>query len=214
MTNRLEELFRLIEPCTVFADIGCDHGYITQAVINNGLAKKVYASDVSYPSLCKAKSLIGEENQGMVSFYHTDGFSNLPLDIDTAFIAGMGGEEICIILKNAKALPKTLILQPMKNADKVRRLIIELGYFVQNDYMFYAENKFYEVIKCTINGQISHYSEDDYLFGRDNLITKNPAFVDFLTRRIEMLTGILDDLSEEKKTAVQGEIEKLQGVLC
>lgn len=214
MTNRLEELFRLIEPCTVFADIGCDHGYITDAVIKNGLAKRVYASDVSYPSLCKAKSLIGEENLDMVSFYHTDGFNNLPLDIDTAFIAGMGGEEICLILKQAKVLPKTLILQPMKNADKVRRLVVELGYFVQNDYTFFAEDKFYEVIKCTLNGRKSSYEENDYLFGRDNLLTKSPAFTAFITRRIEMLTGILGNLSAEKKADVQKEIEKLQGLIC
>ena len=213
MTKRLQELFGLIDPCAVFADIGCDHGYITQAVISSRLAKRAYATDVSMPSLNKAKELLSLELD-KVSFYHTDGFNNLPQDIDTALIAGMGGEEICNILNNANVLPKTLILQPMKNADKVRRLVIGLGYYIEKDYMFFAENKFYEVIKCVNNGLISPYLEDDYTFGRDNLITKNEAFKLYITRRIEMLKGVIDNLSEDKKKEIKLEIEKLQGLIC
>ncbi len=213
MTKRLQELFNLIDPCSVFADIGCDHGYITQAVLNGRLAKKVYATDVSLQSLNKAKELFGEDNDN-VSFFHTDGFDNLPNDIDTALIAGMGGEEICAILKKANVLPKTLILQPMKNSEKLRRLVIDLGYFIKNDYMFFDGDKFYEVIKCVNNGIIDHYSENDYVFGRDNLIAKSKDFRLYLTRRMETLSGVLDNLSEEKKEEMISEIKKLQDLLC
>lgn len=214
MTKRLQELFSLIDSCSVFADIGCDHGYITQAVVNSGIAKKVYATDVSLQSLNKAKELLGKDDANNVNFYHTDGFDNLPNDIDTALIAGMGGEEICGILKKAKVLPKTLILQPMKNSEKLRRLVVELGFSIQSDYMFFDGDKFYEVIKCVNNGVIDRYSEDEFTFGRDNLREKSKDFKLYLTRRIEMLSSVLDNLSEDKKRQMILEIQKLQDYLC
>ncbi len=214
MTKRLQQLFNLIDPCSVFADIGCDHGYITQAVIYSGRAKKVYATDVSLQSLSKAKELFCESDADKVSFFHTDGFDNLPNDIDTALIAGMGGEEICSILNKAKVLPKTLILQPMKNAEKVRRLVVELKYSIQNDYMFFDGDKFYEVVKCINNGVIDHYSENEFVFGRDNLVTKSKDFKLYIARRIEMLSSVLDNLSEEKKKHIISEIKKLQDLIC
>ena len=212
MTKRLQQLYNLIDTCAVFADIGSDHGYITEAVLNGRKAKKVYATDVSIQSLAKAKELLYENEN--VSFYHTDGFDNLPNDIDTALIAGMGGEEICAILKKAKILPKSLIQQPMKNAEKVRRLVIEMGYFIQKDYMFYDDDKFYEVIKCVDNGVIDHYSEIEYAFGRDNLTEKSDDFKLYITRRIDVLSSVLDNLSEDKKIQKNLEIKKLKELIC
>lgn len=45
----------LVPECEVFADIGCDHGILSEYIISSGKAKKVLASDISENSLAKAK---------------------------------------------------------------------------------------------------------------------------------------------------------------
>ncbi|MBQ4098436.1 MAG: SAM-dependent methyltransferase, partial [Clostridia bacterium] len=36
MNRRLEEIFSVIPKCEVFADIGCDHGLMTKAMLVSG----------------------------------------------------------------------------------------------------------------------------------------------------------------------------------
>ena len=47
MTERLAYICRHIPRARVFADIGCDHGYCTQYVLERGLCERAYVSDVS-----------------------------------------------------------------------------------------------------------------------------------------------------------------------
>ena len=55
----------------------------------------------------KAEQLLAPYiEQGRAVSVVADGFNGLP-DSDVGLVAGMGGEEICSILKNAKSLPKT-----------------------------------------------------------------------------------------------------------
>ena len=46
MTKRLQLLFDEIENCEVFADVGCDHGYIAEAVLKSCKSEKVIISDI------------------------------------------------------------------------------------------------------------------------------------------------------------------------
>ena len=142
MTKRLETLFSLVEPCRVFADIGCDHGMISREVLSRNVAEKVYAADISAPSLKKAVGLIGGDFDGRFFAFVSDGFDKLPDDIDCALIAGLGGEETVHILSAKKKLPDTLVLQPMKNAEKVRRKVVALGYGIDKDFTFFASDKY------------------------------------------------------------------------
>ncbi|MBQ9781981.1 MAG: SAM-dependent methyltransferase, partial [Clostridia bacterium] len=119
MTKRLNELFSLIKSCDLFADVGCDHGFISQMVLDFGKAKKVIISDVSKKSLQKAEHLLKDYGNRVQSFV-SDGFNGYDQIPDQAIIAGMGGEEIIKILQASKFLPNRLILNPMKNSDKVR----------------------------------------------------------------------------------------------
>ena len=100
MTDRLNKIFSLIPNCKVFADVGCDHGYLSKAVLDGKKAQKVYFSDLSKNCLDKAKRLLFDyEQKGEAIGVVSNGFENLEGDIDCALVAGMGGEEILLILK-------------------------------------------------------------------------------------------------------------------
>ena len=58
MTDRLKRIFEEIPPCSSFADVGCDHGYIAEKMLESGKCNHVIISDISAPSLKKAEKLL------------------------------------------------------------------------------------------------------------------------------------------------------------
>ena len=176
MTDRIKEIFSLIPTCESFADIGCDHGYLSNEVIKSGKAKKVVFSDISAKCLSKAQELLAPfVNKGVAEGFVTSGFEGLPLT-DCALIAGMGGEEIISIINKACFLPNCLILQPMKNSDKVRLTLVGKGFKIIKDYTFFADGKFYDII-LSVKGE-DFLTDDEIFFGRTNLLEKPNAFID------------------------------------
>lgn len=208
--KRLKIIFSELSCCEKFADVGCDHGYIAEEMLLSGKAKYIVASDISAPSLDKArdrlKGYIPEKAECTVS----DGLKNIPVDCDLVLIAGMGGEEIIKIIKEAPFLPQKLVLQPMKNADKVRKAALSMGYAIKKDYLF-RDKKFYDLI--SLEKGTDNLTEDEMLFGRDNLKTNGKDFKSYLEREIKKYEGVLSgELSEETKKQVKAKIEKLKEI--
>ncbi len=209
MTKRLNEIYSLITNCNVFADVGCDHGFISQLVLQNQKANKVIISDVSKKSLKKAETLLKDYNDKVVSIV-SDGFNNYNINPNQVVIAGMGGEEIIKILQATNFIFERLILNPMKNVDKVRKFLHEKGYKIVKDYTIF-DGKFYDLIACE-RGSDS-YTELEYAFGRDNLIEKSSDFIkklnfyknyyqtaidngandEFLKQKLAQIKGILNE---------------------
>ncbi len=212
MDGRLQVLFGLVGTGEIFADIGCDHGKISKAVLDSGKFNRVIISDISAPSLKKAQKLL-ESYGDKVTAIVSDGFENFTETPSEAIIAGMGGEEIVKIISSAKVLPNSLILAPQKNNDKVRRKIISLGYKILKDFTFYSHGKFYDVIKA-IKG-IDFYTEDEYLFGRDNLRDKTSGFIKKLNFEKNIYLKVIEDktASQTAKDTARGKLEKIKEVL-
>lgn len=181
-SKRLQTLCGELHPCSVFADVGCDHGYMAQYMLENSLCDRAYISDISEPSLEKARRLLSEYIQeGRVQSFCCAGLEQVPRDAQQVLIAGMGGEEIVGILKTG-FLPPRLVLQPMKNSEKVRRFLLESGYPIVRDYTF-SDGKFYDVI-CAEQGQTPReYGSLALEFGYDNLFAPGVDFLEYL--RIE-----------------------------
>ena len=212
MTDRLTEIFSLIPKCESFADIGCDHGYVSYAMLKAKKAKKVIFSDVSAKCLKKAQDLLepfckSGKAEGIVS----DGFSKLP-KVEVALIAGMGGEEIVSIIKNAPHLPSTFILQPMKNSEKVRAILVKSGYKIEKDYTFYSDKKYYDLILAR-EGEDS-LTEDELYFGKTNLIEKPQAFIEKWQGKKEEIKRYLSEktLGEKSKNELLLELERIEKI--
>ena len=210
MTERLQIIFNEIPNCEVFADIGCDHGYIANAMMRSGKAQKVIISDISAKCLLKAEQLLGQFiKDGKAQSVVSNGFEKVGY-CDVALIAGMGGEEICDIITNAKNLPDKLVLQPMKNPDKVRVLAVNSGYKIQKDYTFKSSGKFYDLIILE-KGKDS-LTDEEIEFGRDNIKTKGQAFKELLAQKISRINSYLEckNLSDEDRQSMVKNKEKLE----
>ncbi len=212
MNTRLNEIFSLIPSCTCFADIGCDHGYLSNAIIRSGRAKKVIFSDISAKCLKKAEDLLAPfVERGVAEGIVSNGFEKLP-PVDCALIAGMGGEEIISIINGAKSLPEALVLQPMKNSEKVRVLLVSKGYKIVKDYTFFSEGKFYDVISAE-KGE-DFLTEEEIYFGRTNLLVRPSAFLDKWNAKKQEIIRYLSEqnLGEKSRTELLAELKRIEKI--
>ena len=201
LTKRLETIVSELYKVKVFADIGCDHGYVAEAMLKSGKCDQAIITDVSAACLKKAEDLLKADFKGRYISVVADGFNGVPPS-DEALIAGMGGELIISILKSADALPNILALQPMKNTDKVRSFLIKSGYKLIKDYLFKAEGKFYDFILAVKGEEEKPYTEKEIRFGRGNLSGKCEDFKEYILLKRRSLENALKAAGEENASEI------------
>lgn len=181
-----------LDDCETLADVGCDHGYCTLNAFKSGKCKCAVIADVSAKCLAKAETLLsGYISAGKCKSVCCDGLKDIPRDIGQVLIAGMGGEEIIKILSEG-FIPEKFVLQPMKNAEKLRAYLIKNGCKITRDDIFSDGKFFYFVIKGGRSDDFTeNYSELQLRFGRDSL--NNPLIKSYaeaeLTKRKSHLAG-------------------------
>lgn len=184
--GRIEEICARLNRCLTFADVGCDHGYCTKYMLDNGLCDTAYISDISSKSLSKAERLLPEYiSCGKCISVCCDGLQGFKTLPEQVLIAGLGGEEIIKIL--SVGIPKKFVFQPMKNAPQLRVFLISNGCKILNDDIF-EDGKYYFIIKGENYGG-DKYSAMELEFGRDSF--KNPVFAGYLKEELAKFQGYL-----------------------
>lgn len=182
-TKRIRLLCEQLAESETFADVGCDHGYCTQYMLEKGLCRRAVISDISAGSLAKAEKLLaGYIAEGWVTPVCCAGLSEIPRDTEQVLIAGMGGEEILGILRQG-FFPPALVLQPMRHTSKVRAYLLENGYAIVRDHTFF-DGKFYDILRAEQpsyrGAAVREYGARELEFGYDNIRSPSPDFLRFL----------------------------------
>lgn len=210
MNERLNFIFDEIPACETFADIACDHGYIADAMLKADKCKKAFVADISDRSLMKAQKLLKDFiDAGKCESFVSDGFKNVP-QADVALIAGIGGILTIEILTAAAVLPDTLVLQPMKHCEKVRRAVVSMGYFIKKDFTFKAEGQFYDLI-VAVKGK-DFLTEEEAEFGRTNVEEYPAAFREKMACEIAKINEYCsrDGIGEKTKARLLKDAERLK----
>lgn len=211
LTKRLAAVCGELEKCDTFADVGCDHGYCTLYMLEKGLCRTAQISDISAKSLKKAQALLSAYiAEGRVCPVVCDGLAGVDRGTEQVLIAGMGGEEIVKILSDG-FLPPKLVLQPMKNAEKVRAFLLGRGYALLRDHTFYADKKFYDLIKAVKGGKQEEYNKDMLSFGRENIISPTEDFAKMLERDISRCREWRESAAEGR-AEIDARLKKLEGL--
>ncbi len=196
-----------------FADVGCDHGYMAQYMLEQTNCVRVYITDVSAKCLKKAEQLLQSHViSGRCIPVCCDGLLGLSTLPQCVLIAGMGGEEIVKILAEG-GIPKQFVLQPMKNSEKVRAFLIERGCKITLDYTF-EDGKYYDLIKGENCGGDS-YSDFELLFGRDNLQSPSTAFLNKIRNEAQKLRALLQGstLCGESRDELRTRLYRLEEII-
>ena len=103
LSARLEAVASCVKPGRIIADIGTDHAYLPCALIERGVAVKAYACDIAPGPLKRAQNTIAQAGlQRQIIPILTPGLQDVPAEVQTVIIAGMGWISAREILEQAE----------------------------------------------------------------------------------------------------------------
>ena len=196
LSKRLEAAVNLVSPCKCIGDIGCDHAYVSIALIERRLAERVIASDINAGPLSIAQKNIKEA--GFENCIETIQYNGIGFQADTYVILGMGGNLMLQILKDA--LPYVLqadelILQPQSELAMFRRELTGMGFEIVAEDMVCEDEKYYPMMKaCPHSGQKARLTETECMYGPLLLQQKHPVLHRFLLQQRDYLQGLAESL--------------------
>lgn len=189
ISHRLQAIADLVETRRII-DVGCDHGYLDIYLTLNKNCSCV-ATDISSKAM--------ESCQENIRKYHltdkietmvTDGINNIKIDKeDTIILSGMGTKTIMDILSN-KELSNTIIISSNNDLEELRRFMVSIGYYIDNE-VYIVENDIHYVIIKFIRGN-KEYSDYDYILGP--IVIKNKDYKEYLLNKYQ---GILSKIPNE-----------------
>ena len=149
---RLSAVAGMVSPGKCIADIGCDHGFVSIALVQSGTAHRVIACDINKGPLEHAKQnieLYGVKDS--IEIRLGNGFEPVKKgECDGAVIAGMGGPLALRILFDGRekiADYKQIILQVQSKLPLVRFILDRWGFETTEESMVSEDGKFYPVMK-------------------------------------------------------------------
>lgn len=210
LDNRLTAIADCVNSGGIVADVGCDHGYLAAHLVLCGQVKLVYASDINKKPLNSAKKTVDSFNlNDNVLLFQSDGLKDVPRDVTTIVIAGMGGELIMKILDEADWICRKgmqLVLQPMSFLPELRTFLYSRGFEIKNEVPIIDHPRYYLIIDAFYTGKKKELSDKESLLGLLEFSSKPEAEL-YLSREYKKYKKMADGLSQAK-----GEDEKYK--LC
>ena len=150
-----------------FADVGCDHGYLTAYLLESCPRLTALACDVSAPSLDKARRLMTRRAlNDRVRFAVADGLAAIDVPVDAIVLAGMGAETILSIVRAGRARigQAALIVQANTDLPLLRAELAAMGFAAEREVFVQAAGRRY-VTMCMRAAQPRELSAREALLG-------------------------------------------------
>ena len=178
LSHRLRHIASWIDRSSVIVDIGSNHGQLPLYLFTSGHPLPIYATEYSLSSFQALKQFL---NDTPIQAYQADGLAHLPADCNTLVIAGMGGSLIVSILKDLFQYLEvtTLILGPQKDNFILRKNLVNLGFYIEDEAMIKEKGHFYPLIKAS-RGQ-RQYSDIEFTLGPKLIEKKSSTFIEYLS---------------------------------
>ncbi|NLY20968.1 MAG: SAM-dependent methyltransferase [Tissierellia bacterium] len=214
LSNRMQKIVSLIEKTDVVADVGTDHGYIPNYLIENGIAKLVYATDISADSLGKniEFSKLRGNSDSIISRVG-DGLKPIENEkINTVIIAGMGGILISQIIENSIEFARGIeyfILQPMTASYELRYYLYQNDFNILREEIVEDNDKIYEIMYVK-NGEKDLKSPVFLRYGENLIKEKNDVLIKLLTRNIESNKNIMSQIIKNSEGKTNSRVFELE----
>ena len=221
---RLSAVAGMVQNGNCIADIGCDHAFVSIALVQNGIAKRMIACDINKGPLEHAKDHIHMcELDDLIETRLCDGLSGIrPGECDGGIIAGMGGPLGLEILYKGREVMKDwqqVILQLQSKLPLVRFVLKEWGFETVLGNMVFEDGKFYPRMRLKVPKKDFHEleiadfdayldemekklsvqpSEDvcNYTYGELLIANHSPILLAFLGKEEERLLSVAEKLEE------------------
>ncbi len=202
ISKRLAAIASFVPQNAKILDVGCDHGLLDIYLFQNNQAKKIIASDVKRSALKNAIDNIKKNNlTKKIETREGNGLEVIKENdlIDTVVLSGMGALTIIEILKKGKEKLKSInhiIVQSNTKLELLRKEIIKMNYYIEDEQIIKDSNKVYIIIKFT-KGQ-RKYTKKEIYFG-PILIKKNTTlFQEYQKEKLQKLEKIKKVIPKNK----------------
>ncbi len=207
LSARMQALTDMVTPGNRVCDVGCDHGWVSVYLVQQGISPRVLAMDVRRGPLSRAQQHIRQ--RGLEAYIETrlsDGVAALEAgEADTVLCAGMGGRLMQRILEEGReklASVGELILQPQSELRAFRAYLRGAGYVTAAEDMVYEDGKYYPMMKAVPAAgerDISVTAEEQALwdcFGELLLAHGHPVLKQYLKAAEQSCGRILEQLEQ------------------
>lgn len=206
ISKRLKFISSLIDGVDTIIDVGTDHGYVIIELLKNNAIKYAIASDINKGPVERARENLKSHNlSDKAECRQGSGLSTVkPGEVSAAVIAGMGGNLIRDIIKADMEVFNSLdyaILQPVQNPEVLREYLYKTGIAIEDEWIIYDEDKYYEILKISKNGQVTNVSPIYYEVSEILLEKKDKVYKDYLTFKIEKYKRVIENLGEETENS-------------
>ena len=227
VSKRMKKIADMVSAKRV-ADIGCDHGFVSIYLIKEKNIDHVFAMDINDGPLKRAHEHVNDYGlSDKIDVIKSDGAQVLkPEDADGAVIAGMGGRLTERIISDSIDVFKEMdemVLSPQSEIDHVRRFLIQNGFDIIDEDMVYDESKFYVIIKCSYDADVTRQIDEEQAhFGPVLIKKKHPVLIDYLNDRLVKLEDIIKKIdtgtdqrsgNNTRADEINGEIELIKRLL-
>lgn len=214
LSKRLEACLNYTQGFVYLADIGTDHALLPIEAVRRGHVVEAIAIDNKFGPYLQARNNVKKyQLEERIQIRLGDGLEKITPDTEVVVISGMGGELIATILEEGhRQNIKRFILQPNRNADIVRKTIMELGYQIIDELVLYEGSKYYDII--VVEPGKASYNAKELKFGPINLQQQPYHFIERLKQELKRFQSILDKVeSVEEKQQLIDKIAQIEVIL-
>ena len=196
-------------------DIGSDHGYLPYYLLSNNKVSYAYACDNKKGPFENLSLTFKDGFEGKIHLAFKDGLNDLPEEVNTLILSGMGGDLIQTILKNGinhlDHVDK-MILSPQQNVEGLRRYLNSINYKIKDEHMVF-DDKYYFVLIIEKGEQ--SLTDFEYKYGPHLIRHKDDTFISYIKETREYYKSILakKNLNKEKIDFLNKEIDELNTLL-
>jgi tRNA (adenine22-N1)-methyltransferase len=214
LSKRLEVCVSFTDGFLNLADIGTDHAQLPIAAIQRGYVSKAQAIDNKYGPYVTAFSTVKKwEMEQKIKVILGDGLEKIEDDTDVCVIAGMGGDLIRDILTaHSTKNIKRFILQPNKDAFKIRSMLTDINFKIKDELVLEEQNKIYDVMILERGNE--DLTEDEILYGPVNIKQKPFYFLKKMNQEIIRTEFILSQKTDDTdRQILEHKLAKLKELL-
>ena len=148
LSERLKCLCNMVTPGKRVVDVGCDHGFVSIYLVQQGICPGALAMDVRSGPLSRAKEHVAEyELAEYIETRLSDGLLSYQAgEAQSMICAGMGGRLMEKILTESREKAKSLeelILQPQSELREFRIFLKQERYELLDEHILCEDGKYY-----------------------------------------------------------------------
>ena len=240
LSGRLRMLADMVTPGSRLVDVGCDHGFLSIYLVQEGACPTALAMDVREGPLAAAKRHVEAYGLGeYITLRLSDGLGAYRAGEAEALVcAGMGGRLMERILREGMDLAwgmREVILQPQSEIPQFRAFLREAGFGIVQEDAIREDGKYYFAMKARPvegdSGQMpaGRGGERDAagggaedagtrelydLFGEHLLKGRHPVLFAYLRQRRSYLGRLGADLEAAGSARADGRLEEVRRELA